>query len=265
MFKCKAKFCLCSRVAHCHNYLSVAPPGKQNVHKNFRRIAEDCRSLCDLVLYAEHVPMQIWPAVARGPFQSIIWSWHVSRRIHLIYQQFVYADSLERASSNWPYVFSQERVKVVCCLSGIWQSNYDQHSKCYSTYRSIPGIFRVTNLQNRRPFWMGGLTLCRGHSRHILFTDVSFLIKTAGGDLMSQHYHTKLIEKKLPPGGHHKGLQYDLMDEGSKKPSENRYARFLILLASDSDCKESAIISTWYFLSEYPRLVNSSVTKIKVY
>ena len=56
--------------------------------------------------------------------------------------------------------------------------------------------FSVTNLQNRRPFSRGGLTLCRGHSRHILFTDVSFLIRTAGGDLMSQHYHTKLIAKK---------------------------------------------------------------------
>ena len=78
-----------------------------------------------------------------------------------------------------------------------WQSNYDRQSKYYSIYRSIPEIFCVTNLQNRRPFWRGGLTLCRGHSRHILFTDVSFLIRrTAGGDLMSQHYHTKLIAKK---------------------------------------------------------------------
>ena len=79
----------------------------------------------------------------------------------------------------------------------------------YSNSRSLPGIFRVTNQQNNRPFLGGGVALCRGYSRPILFVAnraVRFLKRTAGGDLISKHHHPKLIKKKLPPGGHHKGL-----------------------------------------------------------
>ena len=76
----------------------------------------------------------------------------------------------------------------------------------------ISSGFHVTNQKIRSPFFWGGegvLPLCRGYSWHILFFDdraVNFLIRTAGGDLIRKHYHTKLIEKNLPPGGHHKGL-----------------------------------------------------------
>ena len=127
-----------------------------NVKKNVRKIAGDYLTVCDLVLHAEHVSLQMWQAVARGMFQSISWSWHALRRIHLIYQQIVYADWLERASSNRPHVFSQGRAKVMCCSSGIWQSTYDQNSVLFKNFRSLPGIFRVTNQQNNRPILGGG-------------------------------------------------------------------------------------------------------------
>ena len=37
----------------------VEPPGKQNVNKNFRKIAGGFRTVRNLVLYAEHVPLHI--------------------------------------------------------------------------------------------------------------------------------------------------------------------------------------------------------------
>ena len=152
MFKCKEKSCLCSWVAYCDNHVSGAT--WQTECK--KECQENCWRLPNCMWFGVTCWACVLANVTWGMFQSISWSWHALRRIHLIYQQIVYADWLERASSNRPHVFSQGRAKVMCCSSGIWQSTYDQNSVLFKISRSLPGIFHFTNQQNNRPILGGG-------------------------------------------------------------------------------------------------------------
>ena len=49
----------CVPELHIATIMSVAPPGTQNVKKNVRKIAGDYLTVCDLVLHAEHVSLQM--------------------------------------------------------------------------------------------------------------------------------------------------------------------------------------------------------------